>query len=117
MDYAQSVTASIDAAFANFGIAAAYHRRIAIEPEAFAPALGVTLIPSIGDAETPGWGGTTLKTDRNLFEVRVAEIAVLSEHDRMVINGAPYRVAGAPRRADRRGLKWTFGCRPERTET
>lgn len=109
---AQRVT---DAVFARNGIAATYAALTGSNPETFAVPIDVTLLPTTRDALVGGFNGTVTKIDEMLFEVRVSEIAALIERSRVTIDGVVYRISSAPHRRDKRGLKWTFGLRKERT--
>lgn len=111
-DLAQSAT---DTTFETLGVAATYEALVPAVPEAFAAPLAVTLLPTTRDAVVSGFNGTSTITDETWFEVRVSELAAPIVKSRVTIAGVIYRISSAPHRRDKRGLKWTFGCRKERT--
>lgn len=111
-DLAQSIT---DTTFETLGIAATYEALASPNPEAFATPVTVTLLPTTRDAIVGGFNGTAAVTDEAWFEVRVSELAAPVAKSRVTVAGVIYRISSAPHRRDKRGMKWTFGCRKERS--
>lgn len=105
---------NVDQTFATLGAPAIYEALTSPNPEAFAAPVTVTVLPTTRDAIVAGFSGTSTITDERLFEVRVSEIAEPVRNSRMTIGGIVYRISNAPHRRDKRGLKWTFGCKKDR---
>lgn len=115
MPFAEPAQRVTDAVFARNGIPATYEALTGSNPETFADPVDVTLLPTTRDAIVAGFNGTATITDERLFEVRVTEIAEPTKKSRVTVDGIVYRISSDPTRRDKRGLKWTIGCRKDRS--
>jgi hypothetical protein len=114
MTFVDEAQATTDTTFEMLGAPAIYYARIGTEPEIFAPALAITVLPTTRDGVVSGYTETTLISAERIFEIRVSEVAAPARNDRLVFGGITYRILEDPIRRDKRALKWTVGCKKER---
>lgn len=85
------------------------------EDATYTPAGGsaadVKVIPVQPDEVEDLLGGTRVKSETTVFELRVSDVAAPANGDTLVHDGQTYTVKDAPERRDRLRLVWTLSTR------